>query len=47
LNTDTDGSVSHVGVLSLNNGVVVNINNFVQIFCYALGHLMEVVKIEF
>lgn len=46
LNTNTNRSVSHVGVSSLNNGVVVDVNNSVEIFCYALGHLVEVVEIK-
>ena len=46
LNADTNGSVSHVGVLSLDNGVVVPVNNAVKILSYALSDLVEVLEVE-
>mmetsp|Transcript_10323 Transcript_10323/g.17553 ORF Transcript_10323/g.17553 Transcript_10323/m.17553 type:complete len:254 (+) Transcript_10323:1928-2689(+) len=46
LNTNTNGTMTHVGPLGLLNRVEVVVNDTVQVVCHNLGDLLELVQIE-
>lgn len=45
LNTDANGTMTEVGVLGLDNWIVVPVNDHVQVSCNDLGHLVELCKV--
>jgi hypothetical protein len=47
LNTESDRSVTHVRVLGFLNGVIVDVDDLVQVLGYDLGDLMKLLEIVF
>ncbi len=45
LNSETDGSVTHVGVASLRDGVVIDVDDLVQVLGNDLGDVVELLEV--